>query len=88
MTDLAYANRKFFDDISSAYDMQPWFQKMNDQVFDALTARLGWVGVSVADIKPDGHKEEKKEVKLLDYACGTGIMSRVSPLFLPFGLPY
>ncbi|KAF2190492.1 S-adenosyl-L-methionine-dependent methyltransferase [Zopfia rhizophila CBS 207.26] len=42
---LADANRKYFDTIGDAYDNKPWFAKVNQQVTDALRARLDWVGI-------------------------------------------
>jgi hypothetical protein len=82
MGSLADANRKYFDTISDAYDTKPWFTRLNNQVIDALSARLNWLGVPFVNMKPDGHQDssddkEGREVKLLDYACGPGIMSRV-----------
>jgi hypothetical protein len=39
------------------------------------------------DVSGDQRTFEKKSVRLLDYACGTGMVSRVSPLYLPGYLP-
>lgn len=75
---LAEANRKYFDTIGASYDDKPWFAKVNQQVTDALRGRLDWVGIPFANITPDS--KEDKEVRLLDYACGPGLMSRVSNL--------
>lgn len=81
---LADANRKYFDSISDSYDTKPWFVNLNNQVISALEQRLDWLGVPFVDMKPDGSQEEGREVKFLDYACGTGIMSRVRRLAFGF----
>lgn len=72
---LQEANRKYFDTIGDAYDHKPWFAKVNQQVTDALRARLDWVGIPFTNV---GSSSSDKEVRLLDYACGPGLMSRVS----------
>ena len=71
---LADANREYFDKISDHYDSKPWFAKVNQKVTDELQSRLDWLGVPLANLG----SSNDKEVKLLDYACGPGIMSRVS----------
>ncbi|KAL6711381.1 hypothetical protein ACN47E_005912 [Coniothyrium glycines] len=69
---FAEANRQYFDSISDTYDSKPWFAKVNNQVADALRSDLSWVGIPFAN-SPDA----PDEVRLLDYACGTGLMTRV-----------
>ncbi|EOA90913.1 uncharacterized protein SETTUDRAFT_101730 [Exserohilum turcica Et28A] len=68
----ADANRRYFDAISDSYDSKPWFAKTNNLVTDALRSDLAWIGV------PLGAGEARTaEIRLLDYACGTGLMTRV-----------
>ncbi|KAH8730625.1 S-adenosyl-L-methionine-dependent methyltransferase [Phaeosphaeriaceae sp. PMI808] len=73
MSTLAEANRKYFDSISDSYDTKPWFAKTNAQVIDTVRSRLDWVGIPFANT---GHSNDVNEVRLLDYASGTGLMSR------------
>jgi hypothetical protein len=76
---LAEVNRKYFDIIADAYDNKPWFAKVNQQVTDELRNRLDWIGIPFANVGPNSNDHEN-EVRLLDYACGPGLMSRVSGL--------
>ncbi|KAF2798879.1 S-adenosyl-L-methionine-dependent methyltransferase [Melanomma pulvis-pyrius CBS 109.77] len=71
---LADANRKYFDNIGDSYDKFPWFAKVNQQVTDALRGRLNWLGIPLANT---GSSSDVEEVRLLDYACGPGLMSRI-----------
>jgi hypothetical protein len=98
MSTLAAANRRYFEyalspsnnqsitqtkksksAISDSYDSKPWFAKVNNQVTDTLRSRLDWVGIPFANTESSA---DAKQVKLLDYACGTGLMTRVNSLLL------
>lgn len=73
------------------YDSEEYLQKINTQIVTALRSRLGWIGAPWVDVKDDKDKviegeEGKRECKLLDYACGTGKITRVCTSF-PFPLP-
>ncbi|KAF1851764.1 S-adenosyl-L-methionine-dependent methyltransferase [Cucurbitaria berberidis CBS 394.84] len=70
----AEANRLYFDSVSDSYDSKPWFAKVNQQVADSLRSDLSWVGIPFANT---GSPSDATEVRLLDYACGTGLMTRV-----------
>ncbi|KAF2830108.1 S-adenosyl-L-methionine-dependent methyltransferase [Ophiobolus disseminans] len=72
MTNAAL-NRKYFDAIADSYDNKPWFAKVNAQVSEALRSKLEWVGIPFANTGASG---DAVEVRLLDYACGTGLMTR------------
>ncbi|ORY12293.1 S-adenosyl-L-methionine-dependent methyltransferase [Clohesyomyces aquaticus] len=69
---LSEANQKYFDAISDSYDSKPWFAKVNQQVTDFLRSRLDWVGIPLAS-----PESTDQTVRLLDYACGPGLMSKV-----------
>ncbi|KAF2712719.1 S-adenosyl-L-methionine-dependent methyltransferase [Pleomassaria siparia CBS 279.74] len=71
---LADANRKYFDTMSDLYDRKPWFAKVNQRVTDELRSRLDWLGVPLVNT---GSSSDVQEARLLDYACGTGLMSRL-----------
>ncbi|KAH7075611.1 S-adenosyl-L-methionine-dependent methyltransferase [Paraphoma chrysanthemicola] len=73
MATNAEANRRYFDSISDSYDSKPWFAKVNAQVTETLRSRLDWLGVPFVNT---GASNDAKEVKFLDYACGTGLMTR------------
>lgn len=73
MSTLAEANRQYFDSISDSYDTKPWFAKTNQQVMEAMRARLDWIGIPFVNT---GDKKDVKEVRLLDYASGTGLITR------------
>jgi SAM-dependent methyltransferase len=60
--------------ISDSYDSKPFFAKVNTQVTETLRSQLEWVGIPFANT---GSSNDVKEVRLLDYACGTGLMTRV-----------
>ncbi|KAI4911068.1 hypothetical protein J4E90_007325 [Alternaria incomplexa] len=66
----AEANRRYFDAISDSYDSKPWFKVVNDRVATTLRSDLSWVGIPFTD-------STTQPVRLLDYACGTGLMTRV-----------
>ncbi|KAJ4410545.1 hypothetical protein N0V91_002032 [Didymella pomorum] len=70
---VAELNRKYFDAISDSYDTKPWFAVVNTQVADELRGRLDWIGIPFANT---GSSTGASEVRLLDYACGTGLMTR------------
>ncbi|KAF2135553.1 uncharacterized protein K452DRAFT_303354 [Aplosporella prunicola CBS 121167] len=65
------ANRNRFDKLASEYDAIPWQKKMNSMLTQAIRDRLDWLDVEWAQ---PGSSD--KDVRLLDYACGTGLISR------------
>ncbi|KAJ4356028.1 uncharacterized protein N0V89_004055 [Didymosphaeria variabile] len=70
----AAANRQYFDAITDTYDSKPFFVKVNQVVTDDLRNRLDWIGIPFANTGSSSHAQS---VRQLDYACGTGLMSRV-----------
>jgi hypothetical protein len=88
---LVDANRKYFEymetpfsdrnnalirnsHIANAYDEKPWFAKVNELLTSDLRDRLNWVGIPFVNTDS---KSDAEDVRLLDYACGTGGLSRV-----------
>lgn len=68
--------------LAAEYDAKPWQQKITAQLTEQIRNHLNWIGVDwVSSSTPPN---EGKEVRLLDYACGTGMISRVrlSPLLV------
>ncbi|KAF2499583.1 S-adenosyl-L-methionine-dependent methyltransferase [Lophium mytilinum] len=70
---LAEANRKFFDNLTDMYDGSPWAKKLGPQLIEAFRSRRDWIGVDFLD---EDATNSDKTVRLLDYACGTGMVSR------------
>lgn len=48
------------------------FQKTIDQLIKQIELRREWIGVKWVE-----EDEQGREVRLLDYACGTGLVTRV-----------
>jgi len=66
-----------YSTIGDSYDDKPWFAKVNQLVTDTLRDRLSWIDIPFANTSSN----PSPEVRLLDYACGPGIMSRVRILY-------
>ena len=60
------ANRTFFDDLAAKYDIKPWQQKMSLQITNHIQQNLDLIGIP----------KHPNPITLLDYACGTGLISR------------
>ncbi|GAB7342238.1 hypothetical protein MBLNU457_g0482t2 [Dothideomycetes sp. NU457] len=69
MADLSEANRKEWDQRAKTYDSQPWQQIMGAQLTAFIHSQLenGFI---------DPPRADSKQTKLLDYACGTGMVTR------------
>lgn len=80
-------NRAHFNDQAATYDAR--HEKTLAQLMEEIRSRLDLIGADWVDddedededdgVKEAGKKEEsksKKSVRLLDYACGTGLVSR------------
>nr|CDP24484.1 Putative protein of unknown function [Podospora anserina S mat+] len=77
-------NREYFNQQASSYDSK--HEKTLDKLVEEIRKRIDFIGVEWADEESSGDEEEKKEdnrekrevreVRLLDYACGTGLVSR------------
>ncbi len=61
------------------------FQRTIQQIQDEIRERREWIGVEwVSDdedegdeVEGEGKKKATREVRFLDYACGTGLVSKV-----------
>ncbi|KAI1263362.1 S-adenosyl-L-methionine-dependent methyltransferase [Xylariaceae sp. FL1019] len=77
--DAASINRDIFNDEAAEYDNK--HRKLTERITRELQSRLELIGVqwilddSDEEIGTD-NKERTREVRLLDYACATGAMSR------------
>jgi len=70
---------------AGSYDSQPWQQKIIAQVTKEIQSRLSWIGVDWAEEhRPEeaGDDLAARSVRVLDYACGPGTVSRVSMIHL------
>lgn len=57
---------------AATYDSAPWQKHMTAQISDELRRNLTFVGAHWSTGTDDPRK-----IRLLDYACGTGMVSRV-----------
>ncbi|KAI5198428.1 S-adenosyl-L-methionine-dependent methyltransferase [Aureobasidium subglaciale] len=67
--EITAANRDTWDSKAKDYDAKPWQKKIASQVAEALTCHASWLGAKWASA-------ENRECRLLDYACGTGSVTR------------
>lgn len=76
-------NKEFFNNEAASYDAR--HEKTLTQLVEEIRSRLDFIGVDWVDDSDDDGDEEggkneesitKKGVRLLDYACGTGLVSR------------
>ncbi|KAL2020501.1 hypothetical protein VTK56DRAFT_8386 [Thermocarpiscus australiensis] len=82
MTSASEHNKEYFDKLAAEYDRR--HEKTLNRIIEEIRARLDFIGVDWVDDDDDddGNGEttsgetEKKTARLLDYACGTGVVSR------------
>ncbi|KAL8721226.1 MAG: hypothetical protein Q9225_002038 [Loekoesia sp. 1 TL-2023] len=60
----------FFDSLASAVNRPPWMNDLVNQIQTEVVARLDWLGISSLP------EQTSDNVRLLDYACGAGELSR------------
>lgn len=65
-TDFTAANRTFFDDLAAKYDAKPWQKQFGLQITNCIQQNLDFIGIP----------NHPGPITLLDYACGTGMISR------------
>ncbi|PNP38732.1 hypothetical protein TGAMA5MH_09349 [Trichoderma gamsii] len=66
--DLAAATRKFWNSHGRELYKQEWLLDMSKKISDALSNSVQWMGVR-------SRSEGSSPMKLLDYACGPGMVS-------------
>lgn len=81
-------NRAYFDSEATSYDAK--HEKATQEIARRIESKLDFIGVpwvedddSEGDDEGNADEKSQRQVRLLDYACGTGSMSRVS---VPFQL--
>ncbi|OTA98739.1 hypothetical protein M426DRAFT_325732 [Hypoxylon sp. CI-4A] len=62
-------NRKFMNERGKAMFEEEWTQKMAQQLRDCLQTNVDWIGIR--KLSDDG-----PPVKMMDYACGNGVVTR------------
>ncbi|KAF2479679.1 S-adenosyl-L-methionine-dependent methyltransferase [Neohortaea acidophila] len=72
MTTFTEANKEHFNNAAATYDEKPWMKDLSAQIGTALLERKDWAGVRWHEPGEIGGRE----VKLLDYACGTGSVTK------------
>lgn len=73
----------WYSEAASTYNTK--FSKTIQQIIDEIQARKDWIGVDWVEDTSEDEDESippEKTVKLLDYACGTGLVSRVCMIIL------
>ncbi|KAM0700460.1 hypothetical protein Q7P35_012181 [Cladosporium inversicolor] len=78
MSVFTEANRKAFDDLASTYNSKAYQVKISQQVSDALQTRKSWLGAqwTTAEEQDQQQDQPPRQVRLLDYACGTGAVTK------------
>ncbi|KAJ0414479.1 S-adenosyl-L-methionine-dependent methyltransferase [Aspergillus carlsbadensis] len=74
MTELAEHNRQHFDKVATTH--QNDFGELIDAAIRELKARRGWITPALNDASPSSEAEARRELRLLDYACGAGTVSK------------
>ena len=64
--DFTVANRTFFNDQAAKYDIKPWQKQITLQITNYIQQKLDFIGIP----------KHSDPTTLLDYACGTGTISR------------
>ncbi|KAL2758353.1 hypothetical protein ACRALDRAFT_1068705 [Sodiomyces alcalophilus JCM 7366] len=75
MADTTSANKVYFDKLAADYDSR--FEKTVDQLVREIRKRKQLISNHwVEEEEDDNERTGPKTIKLLDYACGTGLISR------------
>ncbi|KAG0651262.1 putative methyltransferase [Hyphodiscus hymeniophilus] len=72
MVDWAEKNRDHFNNSASTYNSK--FSKTILQIIEEIQVRRDWIGIDWIDEEDESNS--LNNVRLLDYACGTGLVSR------------
>ncbi|KAF1812688.1 S-adenosyl-L-methionine-dependent methyltransferase [Eremomyces bilateralis CBS 781.70] len=69
MASIQDANRAFFDKMVAEYDLKPWQKKLELNITNFLVEKRQWLGLDLGE-------DSQGPIRLLDYACGTGTITR------------
>ncbi|KAL9018866.1 MAG: hypothetical protein Q9185_003837 [Variospora sp. 1 TL-2023] len=78
-TTLGESNREFFNNFTTSSSRPPWMNELVAQIQSELLSLLPWLGIPAplkAEETATRHGQEKQQVRLLDYACGAGEVSK------------
>lgn len=64
---LGDRNQAFFDSLALSANRPPWMNDLVSQIQTEIVARLDWIGIP---------HQASDSIRLLDYACGSGDLSR------------
>ncbi|KGO74478.1 hypothetical protein PITC_099790 [Penicillium italicum] len=67
---LADKNQAYWNHASGHVFKDQWVHDLQKQIFEFLTEKVDWIGIE----PPIG--DNSRQTKLMDYACGNGIVSR------------
>ncbi|KAJ4245212.1 hypothetical protein NW762_014082 [Fusarium torreyae] len=65
---LGEKNKEHFDRVAAEVFKYPWILRLCNEVSEELRQNIDWIGVSA----------KQDESRMLDYACGNGVASRIS----------
>ena len=59
---------------------EPWILDLGKQIIAEILSRLDWMGIPTSSDEDGSTDRDQKTspFRLLDYACGEGVISRVS----------
>ncbi|KOS38158.1 hypothetical protein ACN38_g11022 [Penicillium nordicum] len=67
---LADKNQAYWNNASQNVFKDKWVHDLQNQISEFLTGNLDWIGVQSPTV------DNNRQTKLMDYACGNGIVSR------------
>ncbi|KAL8868008.1 MAG: hypothetical protein Q9174_005277 [Haloplaca sp. 1 TL-2023] len=73
---LSEQNQKFFDSLAISANRPPWMKDLVSQIQSEVLSRLDWLGIPTPP-----PTTTSSQLRLLDYACGSGELSHT---FLPY----
>lgn len=65
------STKLFRSSVAATIFEEPWVKELCAQISNELKDHIEWIEVR--------HTDDQSGLKMLDYACGNGIASRVSP---------
>ncbi|MCJ1462508.1 hypothetical protein MMC07_001110 [Pseudocyphellaria aurata] len=73
-------NKEYWDTQADTVFDQEWIKNLLRQVFENLQSHIDWIGIKQTTATK-GTLSQETPVRMLDYACGSGIASRVRKRF-------